>query len=272
METNNKLRTIDKLIAIEGWIVEIKKSQSFSLHLDVIFDEARLGGDSELDVRFRVKVKSCEVIVKIPEKLSVDKSTVDRRHPLQAEVTRMIEQVEESGFDGSVGASEKGIGFLVNLFRKNKVNSTESTSERNIIPVISAAHSKSEAGDYSWKLRPEIGSFLEGPAWNANEEPRMTLIDERTADEIFSDVSNGFSPNVTVEIHCKREDIEISGIEMKDDKDQNIFLSKKNKDIRLAAAEGYIKHALFTEGLSAGDMSDIFSSLILADYIIPIEV
>ena len=64
---------------------------------------------------------------------------------------------------------------------------------------------------------------------------------------------------------CRREDLKIDDIELRDEKRQGILAMRPNQDKRLAAAESYIRDALIKEGLMPADLSGEYVELILAD-------
>ncbi|WP_299410590.1 hypothetical protein [uncultured Roseobacter sp.] len=257
------------MIAIDGWVAS-ERSGECSLHLDVTFDEARLGGTEDAEVRFRVRIRSCTVVVIIPDahKLAVQRGSVDREIPLQARLRRVAEHGEMHGLGKEVAEFVKAGSIEYEaLVRERGLD----PATQNSIPVVTASHRAMPNGSHSWKLKPSFGQHLEGKVWNPNDEPRMKINDLRSREEREADEKNGLSPVVLIEILCKREDIDIYDIRMNDDVMQAELEEGKNHAVRRAAAEGFIRSQLMQQGLTVGDMAKVFSDLTVADFVMPVE-
>ena len=80
---------------------------------------------------------------------------------------------------------------------------------------------------------------------------------------------DGDRPTIRLEVRCRREDILIKGLEIKDAQKHNYFKSKYSKDANLAAAEQLIVEEIRKAGfLRLPNMSEPKSDLILADLIL----
>lgn len=79
---DNRKRALADVVTIEPWHDDFGKPR-VNLHADVVFGTARLGGEAESPVRFRLSVKRAEVTVIVPESepVSVDKLSVSRDSP-----------------------------------------------------------------------------------------------------------------------------------------------------------------------------------------------
>lgn len=103
--------------------------------------------------------------------------------------------------------------------------------------------------------------MLEGRPWDANESPRLEIIDQR------NNRHKGIPPTLRVEVRCRREDLEITEIDLKD---SSVLEKAKNKigfRNRLAAAEAYIRDRLAKEGLTIKKFNDSFGEITLASTI-----
>src|SRR5882724_12023929 len=92
---NTPRRAFAEVVTVDAWHQSFGETLKVDLHADVVFGIARVGGESESPVRFRLKVRRAEVILVIPESepVSVDKSSVSRDSPeLQTRVRQTIKK------------------------------------------------------------------------------------------------------------------------------------------------------------------------------------
>jgi hypothetical protein len=113
-------------------------------------------------------------------------------------------------------------------------------------------------GHYRWNLKPTNGAVLAGRPWDAVSAPRLKLIDLR------KDRTKGIPPTVRVEVRCRREDLKIEDIEIKNETVLEAVKRRSGFDKRLAAAEAYIRDRLTKEGLVINNFQDAFGELTLA--------
>jgi len=79
--------------------------------------------------------------------------------------------------------------------------------------------------------------------------------------------TKGIAPVVRLEVRCRREDLLIEDLEIKD---EGLWASVKEKAgfmNRMAAAESYIRDQLTSLGLEVGNIEDKFGRLSLASVI-----
>ena len=126
---------------------------------------------------------------------------------------------------------------------------------------ITVTQSKTPDGHYRWTLQPTLGSHLEGRGWDANKAPRLKVEDRR------EDRSTGIPPVIHVEVRCKREDMIIEDLEVKDAAAWERIRETVGFDRRMAAAEAYIRSRLASEGLEFGDLGEDFADLTVASVI-----
>jgi hypothetical protein len=93
------------------------------------------------------------------------------------------------------------------------------------------------------------------------EDPLLKLVDQRT------NRRKGIAPSARLEIRCLREDLEIQDIEIKDSGLWEKLVNRDGSKNRLKAVEAYIKNQLEKESLEAGDLSDKFAKITLAEVI-----
>jgi len=121
--------------------------------------------------------------------------------------------------------------------------------------------SKTAEGYYRWVLEPADGAFLVGHPWDPDQAPRLKLVDLR------SDKSSRIPPSVRVEVRCKREDLTIEDITLKDETLWHSIRERLGHRNRMAAAESYIRNKLVDEGLDVGNFEDLFGDLTLGSVI-----
>jgi len=100
-------------------------------------------------------------------------------------------------------------------------------------------------------------AVLDGKPWDPINEPRLKLIDRRKR-------KNSRASDVTVEIRCRREDLVIEGIELKNQ--INRWPLRDGDANRRAAVDGYIRSQFASVGLdlNIGDVGEKFIEMVLA--------
>jgi len=266
MNSDNRRRAFADVVTIDAWHEAFTEETSkVDLHADVVFGTARVGGEMEAPVRFRLSVKRAEIVVIIPElePVSVDKTSVSRDSPeLEGRLTEIIEQATHASAEGIISAQvSASSGAHASVSGKARAAGDFSKSKKlevsETIQLILATQSKTEDGHYRWLMEPGNSSVLKGRPWDAAKKPRLKLVDCR------SDRGKGIPPTVRVEVRCRREDLAIEDIEIKDKK---LWESVKNRigfKNRLAAAESYIRDRLTEEGLQVKNISDVFGQITL---------
>lgn len=222
-------------------------------------------------VRFRLSLKYAQIVVLIGESssLEVDSGSVSRNRPATGIVETHEKTTSGYGAGATLGVSPKGILGRIGLsglkgrFRNKKSKFKENTAN------IAATHAKSADGHHCWRLTPARHRTLYGPVWDSKKEPRLAVIDNRTKKQRQRDSDRELYPEAIIEVRCKREDIVIEDIKLKNNAADVEWRSRAGSAERLAAAEGYIKECLRNENLDAGDMSEIFSDIVLFNIVVP---
>src|SRR4051794_22753548 len=105
--TENRKRAFADVVTIDAWHDSFSKESTVDLHADVVFGTARVGGDSQSPVRFRLSLRRAEVIVIIPdsEPVSVDRKSVSRDAPeLEGRLTQIVERTAQANLKASASA------------------------------------------------------------------------------------------------------------------------------------------------------------------------
>lgn len=262
---DNRTRAFADVLAIDAWHEAFDSEYATAdLHADVVFSTARVGGEPESDVRFRLRLRRAELVVIIPETepLSVDKRSVSRDSQNQnARVTEILEHSGKSraAASGSVnlGLESSSAGIALSADTSLEVSEVRKMEIDTEGPLMAVIQSLTPDGFYRWSIETRTRQPLNGRPWDGTLSPRLKLIDTR------SDRTRGIPPTVRIEVRCRREDIDIFDIEIKN---ENVWQKVKRRAgfrNRIAAAEAYIRDRLASEGLSAQNLNDKFGQLTL---------
>lgn len=262
---DNRKRAFADVVTIEAWHDNFDSDHpKVDLHADVVFGIARLGGELESPVRFRLSVKRAELVVIIPdlEPVSVDAKSVSRDSPeFQGHLTEVTEEAVSTNLEAGVsgvlntkGASVSASGATSMQTGRTAKKKLEMSAE---VKLLIVTQSRSPEGFYRWLIERGDGASLDGRPWDASAQPRLKLIDER------SDRSKGIPPTVRVEVRCRREDLDISDVQIKDENIWDAVKARAGFKNRMAAAEAYIRMKLAEEGLYADNFDDIFGRVTL---------
>lgn len=264
--SDNRRRAFADLVTIEAWhdAFDGKRAKA-DLHADVVFSTARVGGERDSPVRFRLSVKQAEIVVVIPdsEPVSVDIKSVSREAPeSHGHLTKIVEGTTQNHAKGKTSATISPLAFNPSASVEAGAQTTSSTRKRleisAVIDFMIVTSSKTGEGHYRWIIKPGTGTFLEGRPWDAEKHPRLKIIDER------KDPTKSIPPTVRVEVHCRREDLLIENLEVKDEKLWDAAKGRIGFKNRMAAAVSYIQERLTEEGLEVKNIEDIFGEVTLA--------
>jgi hypothetical protein len=263
---SNQMRAFADVVSIDAWHRGFESGcDRADLHADVVFSTARMGGEPESKVRFRLSLKRAELVVVIPETepVKVDPTSVSRD---SANLTgqRKVTTQSESGISGAakIKASASSDSLSAEASLSADASASKKIKEETNISVdfngFQIQHRKDRDGNYTWIIEGENGGKLNGQPWNAEEKPRLTLVDKRAHPK------NNLPPVVRLEVRCLREDMEISDIEMKDEGKWSLTLTDGQKAKKLKAAEAFIRNKLEEEGLVSVAMEESFSEIVMA--------
>jgi hypothetical protein len=154
---------------------------------------------------------------------------------------------------GAQASAEVGAEASVSAREKLEISAT--------VQFVIVTQSKTQEGHYRWSIEPRASTVLKGRPWDPLKQPRLKLVDKR------KNRSAGIPPTVRVEVRCRREDLNIEQLEIKD---ENLWENVKRRagfQNRIAAAESYIRDRLLEEGLRVNNIGDIFGELTLGSTI-----
>lgn len=247
-------------LSVEAWYDAFAgDSKRADLRVDVTFRKGvPVGAEPESPVRFRLSLKRAEIVVIIPDNgtLGVDQNSVARDAPVgSGRSTNTAVSAKEGIATGEIGGSiRSGVDVVAKVRGETKQSISRSTELNQTVRLMMVLHSAVPNG-HAWEIKPTVGEALEGKPWDVKTEPRLQLIDKR------KDCSTPLPESIIVEARCRREDLDIQDIELKNDK--NSFISRKKNNI--AAAEGYIRSQFEKSGLDVdiGSMDEKFLRLVL---------
>ncbi|WP_133244735.1 hypothetical protein [Caulobacter radicis] len=263
---NDRKQAFADIVTLEAWHETFGSgAQQVDLHVDVVFGTGRLGEEAASPIRFKLEIKQAELVVVVPqmEPVAVDPTSVSRDTPrLSGRMTSTLEKKRSRSFSaklfGAFGIKGPNGGGAFDLAAASSQQSSEKLELSGAAEVIAVTQSRTGDGHYRWIMTPKMQDTLTGRPWDAIKTPRMKLVDTRTA------TSASLPPAVRVELTCRREDLLITELTLKDDAHWAALVRREGFRNRMAAAESYIRDRLIGDGLEVGDIDELFSRLTLA--------
>ena len=269
MATNlsNRRRAFADVVSIDAWTGDFANGTEVSFHADVVFGTARVGGEPESPVRFRLSVRRAEVILVISdvEPVKVDPKTVYRGTPEpEVKVTASEERSTSASAKGEIDMTLSSAGMdgklTIGAGGQTSISANQKMEMASSVHSMNVKQSKNEEGYYRWEIRSTDQKALDGRPWNSSE-PTARLVDQRSKGSI------SIPPSVCVEVRCRREDLIIDDLMLKDENLMSKLQGKAGFKNRRAAAISYIRDELLKEGLYVGNIEDAFGQLTLGSAI-----
>jgi hypothetical protein len=264
---SNSSRALRQVVSVDGWIAAFDEQDTATVHADVVFREGRFGADSADQVRFKLKLSRAEIVLIVPEgePLRVMRRTIQRTPSSPAE-TRSVTRETSAELGGNARFDLSATSVPAAAVGGGAAASGRTSTRQELTEMVSGVveqHFSTLEGHPAWEVQTIGCGWLQGNPWEAEDAPRLSVkrLSERNRD--------GDKPTLRIEIRCRREDFEITDLELKDSEKQGWFAKRKNRDINLAAAEQVIKEELLSAGfLRAPDLSEQHSEMLIADVII----
>lgn len=274
MKTNTH-RSLHQLAVINAWFDADKNDPTrYSLHANVSFREERMGREKSSNIRFRVAIKKCEIVVIPPDRgvsFQIDPRSIKTAAPkVAARQEREREKSVSKKFLGGLRGDRKSVDPNLDVRLEYSKGDRVSTSDIQTIEIMNELHGQSADGFPSWHISGEYEGRLEGSLWDAKNEPRFTISDRRSAIERERSKELAIAPLASIEVRCLREDIHIFDISFKDLEKNEQIQNRAGHMNRIRAAEAFLQTELLKEGLVFGDLSDIFANLTVADAVVPL--
>jgi hypothetical protein len=262
---NNRIRAFSEVVTIDAWHEPFASNRPRAdLCAHVVFKLGRLGGDSESPVRFKLGIKRAEIVLVRPdgEEIKIDRNSILRGTP-KAKIRKVTKLQKEHGLSAALGigaeADEKGAS--VNVKTEAEIKALQSKVEDILLdedlPHILVVQSLDGRDQYQWEVSPAITIALEGEPWE-RDKAIVNLGDGRARD------SKNPPPAVRIECRCKREDLIIKDIDIKDQSILEKASTLVKRDKKMRAVEAYVRDRLVQEGLSFTNISDPYASVTLA--------
>lgn len=260
-ERPNNPRAFAEVVSIDVWRTPFANGTGEAdLHIDVGFFEGRLGADALAGspVRFRLSLKKAEIhvfrdqanIIEIPASSVAREALVANKTKTTMTHSKSLKGAVKAAFSNNIPKVD------LNVEAKGATEITKRIEKDEDLGEMRVAHRKMPDGrGYVFTIQPLTSQRLDGSAWDP-ALPRMKLRDTKSMRK------RGDPPEVTVQIHCRREDLHIEDATIVDATIWNGGLLSRNKQI---AVEQYIKKEVLAMGLPCGDLSDSFATIILGD-------
>lgn len=263
---SNRIRIFSDLVSVDAWHLPFTtKRMTVSLHADVSFSTARMGGESDSPVRFTVDLKEAELTVLIPEteQLVIERASVARMEPTATGVhkSRSVSKAKRGAagkFSLTADPSQVSAGGSLSASAGFERENVEEVSVSRKFSGIITSHSVNGDGNNRWHFKPGAGPILDGKPWDAKKTPLMKIKDQRDSKNRI------LSPTVRLELSCRREDLNIKNIVLKDRSILRAAMAKIGFRDRMDAAEAFIRNKLVEEGLPTPDMSEGYAVITLA--------
>lgn len=267
---HNRLRQLQGLVTIDAWHEGQPQSGRVDLHAYVYFDEARLGGQVGDEIAFRLQLKRAELklLQSEPKSFSIDPATIWRGdEDASGKTTYTTETGGSRSADGRVKLTISPSPEL-ELTGGGKISTQEVHKSETIIDrstkTILVSFSRNDRDQPTWILKPDRGSprlddisLLNGQPWDDKKQSLLNL-DVNSKHE-----SQEMLSALRLCLICRREDLHFYDIKARK-LGQDFQLIPDASPKRIIVQE-YLRDALISEGLHAGDMNSPFSIIYLGE-------
>lgn len=267
---HNRLRQLQGLVTIDAWHEGQPQSGRVDLHAYVYFDEARLGGQVGDEIAFRLQLKRAELklLQSEPKSFSIDPATIWRGdEDASGKTTYTTETGGSRSADGRVKLTISPSPEL-ELTGGGKISTQEVYKSETIIDkstkTILVSFSRNDRDQPTWILKPDRGSprlddisLLNGQPWDDKKQSLLNL-DVNSKHE-----SQEMLSALRLCLICRREDLHFYDIKARK-LGQDFQLIPDASPKRIIVQE-YLRDALISEGLHAGDMNSPFSIIYLGE-------
>lgn len=262
MVVNNSQRILKNLVSIEAWHKELETVNQISpLTVDLVFQEALFGDNSTDKVRFRVRLKKAELVIKLDQSgnLVVPNDSVRRdAMSLKGRTVQALSTSSQNELKGHAEASISESGFNAKLNAKAASEIVRSESTLTDFEIehgsISKEHFK-EDGNHCWRFEPLVSELLYGNAWDG---PAKLL-------ELKTKYPSQIGDAVIVEVKCRREDIEVLDVESQNGHVWRLI--PKTQKEKLALIHEIVRDELSELNLGDPDLENDFAQVTVASIV-----
>ena len=267
MNNLNNKQIFRNLVAVEidcDKITESNKETDLMLYMS--FNEARLGGNPNDKVSFKVKVHKADFFIIVGEgtekneNVMIDKSSILRANPShEKEIEEGAEESSKKYLKGNLG-----LGKIFNIGANvGKTDGSEKTIKKTYkAGSINYTYHPISKNQLGWLLTPEAGSSnLQGSVWNGRQK-MLKLIDKRIDPKYIL-------ASVKLIIECRRDDLKITNIKYSNPRSRIKNLSTTKKSLAIEV----IKNDLIEYKLADknSDISQDYAIIRLADILVATE-
>ncbi len=267
MNNLNNKRIFNNLVAVEIDCDKITESnKETDLMLYISFNEARLGGNPNDKVSFKVQVHKAECFIIVGEEIEknenvmIDKSSILRTNPSHEK------EIEEGAGESSKkylkGNLSLGKIFNIGASAGKTVGSEKTIKKTYKAGSINYTYHPISKNQLGWILTPEAGSSnLQGSVWNGSQK-MLKLIDKRIDPKHIL-------ASVKLIIECRRDDLRITNIKYSNPASRIKNLSTTKKSLAIEV----IKNVLIEYKLADknSDISQDYAIIRLADILVETE-
>jgi hypothetical protein len=267
---HNRLRQLQGLVTIDAWHEGQPQSGRVDLHAYVYFDEARLGGQVGDEIAFRLQLKRAELklLQSEPKSFSIDPATIWRGdEDASGKTTYTTETGGSRSADGRVKLTISPSPELEltggGKISTQEVYKSETTIDKSTKTIL-VSFSRNDRDQPTWILKPDRGSprlddisLLNGQPWDDKKQSLLNL-DVNSKHE-----SQEMLSALRLCLICRREDLHFYDIKARK-LGQDFQLIPDASPKRIIVQE-YLRDALISEGLHAGDMNSPFSIIYLGE-------
>lgn len=267
---HNRLRQLKGLVTIDAWHTRRQGSAVVDLHAYVFFREARLGGQAEDDIAFKMVLRQAEIRVSQtePPSFDIDPAEVWRG---DEDPTGRILWRQSKGSETATGVEASAelsatprMGGKGEMKRAARHDESVEIETNQPLTGINVSYSGVDRRHPVWTLRPTgfrtsknfSEPVLEGQPWSAKQQRLLQL----TSIQGRPDQSD-----VIIKIACRREDLHFYDIHVRDRAGE--LVPVLDEAPQRVAIEEFLKNCLIREGLPAGDLHSMFAIIILGDVV-----
>jgi hypothetical protein len=269
---HNRLRQLQGLVTIDAWHEGHPHSGQVDLHAYVYFDEARLGGQAGDEVAFRLQLRKAEIklLQSEPKSFSIDTANVWRGDSdPSGRITQTTERVNARASDRNASIFVKASPELSLVGGGKSSNSltekTEVQSDRST-KTIKVSFKRNDIDQPTWVLHPDVNSpkidelqVLSGQPWDDKTQRLLIMYVDKGHE------NKQMLSSLRLCLICRSEDLYFYDIATRTLGGE--FQSIPDTSTKKLIVQEYLRKALLSEGLHAGDMNSPFSFIYLGEAI-----
>lgn len=251
---NNRGSVFDPAISVEAWRAPCTNEKLGSVHVDITFLEARLGEEPESKVRFRLSLKS--VVLKVTassvDPIRISPSSVDRGNISTSQFSETASTSLSVGGSASlnIGTGPIPVSGALAASADGRHDRTKTITTNDILRPHKIEQFKI-GESYCWSIDSQNGGSLEGKVWDPVSEPRCSVV-------LTSQNAQSQDCEVRLDVECKREDISLEGIQLKEGNKLKLAFGRDNN---FAAAEAVLRHLLAEKGFLVRNIHEPFENV-----------